>query len=118
MSQSRPLLTLPVLATATITLKLFVTVAGAICGAGAKALGVSLFNTDTGNQISVVALGTAIVIASDAITADADVASDAVGKAITAATGDIVLGRALEAAAATDDEIEVLLTPSGIKKPA
>ena len=118
MAVARPKLTLPVTATATITLKLFVTAAGAICGAGAKALGVSLFNTDTGNEISVVTLGTAIVIASDAISADADVTSDAAGKAITATTGDIVLGRALEAAAATDDEIEVLLTPSGIKKPA
>ena len=115
MAVARPLLTLPVTAAAVITAKYFVTAAGAVCGDGAKALGVSLFNTDTGNEISVVTLGTAIVIAGAGITVGDDVASDAAGKAVTAATGDVVLGRALETAAAGEDEIEVLLTPSGFK---
>ncbi len=118
MAVSRPLLTLPVTASAAITAKYFVTGAGAVCGDGAKAIGVSQFNCDDTKTISVIALGTAVVIAGAGITADDDVASDAAGKAVTAAAGDVILGRALETAAAAADEIEVLLTNAGAIVPA
>lgn len=117
MAIARDLLTLPVTASDTVAGKRFVTQAGAHCGAGAKALGVSRFAATNGKTLGVIVLGTAVVTAGDAIIADADVASDLNGKAVTATEGDVILGRALEDAADEDDDIEVLLTPSGAVVP-
>lgn len=56
--------------------------------------------------------GVVKVVAGDAVTRGAKVQSDALGRAITAASGDHVLGRALETAGAAGDIIAVLLNSS------
>lgn len=113
MAVYRDVLTLGVTASAAITKHRFVTLAGAHCGAGAKAVGVSRFDTPDTKEISTIVLGTAVVEAGDAVTADDWVASDANGKAVTGTIGDVILGRALEAASAAGDLIEVQVIISG-----
>ncbi len=58
--------------------------------------------------------GTSKVVAGAAIAAGADVASDANGKAKTSASGDHILGVALEPAAADLEVIEYLVDRGGI----
>lgn len=53
------------------------------------------------------------VEAGAAIAIGADVSSDAAGKAITSATGDAILGKALSAASADGEVIEVLFSKAG-----
>lgn len=54
-------------------------------------------------------------IASGAIAVGAEVATDANGKAATAASGDFIVGFALTAASAAGDIIQVQITKSGYK---
>jgi hypothetical protein len=75
----------------------------AVCGAGALAYGVAAEDIADGYWGRVQRGGIAKVIASAALTVGGEVASDAVGKAADATTGDRVLGSALTAAGA--DEI-------------
>ena len=87
----------------------FVTGTGAVPAANARVLGVALYNAAAaGDLIAVATNGTAIVEAGAAVAKDAAVSTDAQGRAITATTG-AVAGRALSAAAAAGDKIEVLL---------
>lgn len=58
--------------------------------------------------------GVSKVVASTSINAGALIASTTVGKAVTATTGQTVLGRALEAAGADGDLISVLLNTNGV----
>lgn len=68
---------------------------------GAAADGVILNNPAAqGRATTVAKVGRVKVVAAGTITAGANVASDNAGKAIAAGTGDIILGKALEAAAA------------------
>lgn len=64
---------------------------------GAAAIGVSLLDGVAGTAIGVVTEGRVKVIAGGNIAAGANVASDLNGRAITAASADIILGTALEA---------------------
>lgn len=81
-----------------------------VCDAqGEIAVGVLQNDPGAGEAALVRFLGTTKVVAGAAITKGARVTTGAAGKAETAATGDYVLGRALEAAAADGDIIEVLL---------
>lgn len=109
--QSIEILSLPVKATAALTSRRFVTVAGAVPAAGANALGVARSDGATGETVAVDVLGTAVVEAGGAISAGAAVEVDASGRAVTQSTG-VTVGRALEAAAAAGDFIEVLLIPN------
>lgn len=109
--QSSPILTLTTIATAAVRGERFVTRAGAECGAGARAVGVSDVAAAIGEPIAAHTLGTAVVTAGAAVAADALVESDAQGRAITRNTG-VILGRTLSAAAAAGERIEVLLLPS------
>lgn len=85
-----------------------------LSGNGASADGVLQDKPSAAGRIGAVGiLGVSKVVAGAAITRGADVASDANGKAKTAATGNRVLGKALEAAAADGDWITVLLKVSG-----
>jgi len=106
--QSIEILSLPVVATGAITSRRFVTVAGAQAAAGGNALGVARSDAAIGEACPVDVMGTAVVEAGAAVAAGAAVEADASARAITNAAG-VKLGRALEAAAAAGDFIEVLL---------
>lgn len=86
---------------------------GALCVAGAKALGVSEVDVDAGEVMPVVVEGIVFVEASAAITVGAAVAaagtSTAAGKAATVASTAICNGYAMDAATAAGDIIRVKL---------
>lgn len=103
-----PVLTLSVLATATLTAGLFVTPGGAVAGAGAAVAGVCNADAATGEVAPVISLGVGICTSGAAVAAGAVIASDAAGKAITWVSGE-KLGVALTAASGANQEIEVLL---------
>lgn len=71
-----------------------------------------LQNTPASGQAARVRFaGTSKVVASDVIAIGAYVTSTAAGKAVTTTTqGDVVIGQALEAAAADGDIIEIMLS--------
>jgi hypothetical protein len=87
--------------------------------AGALALGVIQEDVDatkvaTGKVAADIRiLGISKVVAGAAVTLWSEVATDASGRAINAATGHRVVGRALQSAAALGDIIDVLLVPCG-----
>lgn len=110
--QAIDILTLTVTTTGAVTEARFVTVAGAQAGAAANALGVAKYAAAGANvPLPVTALGTAVVEAGAAVAAGALVEADANGRAITRVAG-AILGRALQAAAAAGDFIEVMLIPN------
>jgi len=83
-------------------------------GDGAYAEGVLQNDPDTaGLAASVQISGITKVVAGGAVSVGDAVASTAAGKATTAATGDIILGTALEAATADGDVISILFQPRG-----
>lgn len=106
------ILRLGVTATATIAQFQPVQASGAPCTAGGNALGAAILPAVAGERVSVDALGTTIMIASGPIAAGALVEVAAtVTKVATRSTG-VAIGRALTAAAADGDQIEVLLIPN------
>ncbi len=112
MSQNNtPCLTLPVKLTAPVLKYTFVDLTGANATAAAYSHGVAMTDGAIGEVIPVVVLGTAPVIASAAIAKGAKVEVAAAGKAATIAAG-IAVARAMEAAAAANQIIEVLLLPN------
>lgn len=106
--QAIPLLALTVVAGAALTEHRFATAAGAVCGAGGKALGLLHNDAASGDPVAVTVFGTAIMEAGAAIAADAYIQSDSLGRGVTAVNGP-VLARALEAASLAGDKIEVLV---------
>jgi uncharacterized ParB-like nuclease family protein len=108
-----PILTLSVLATAALTADRFVTAAGAVPAAGASALGVGRANVAIGERQPVDVLGTSIVEAGAAMTANDLVQCDASGRAITKAAG-VTLGRLApgEAPTAAGQFVEIILLPA------
>lgn len=103
------ILTLTVTAGGVLTANRFVTGAGAAPAANGRALGVTRTSaTASGDLVPVDVLGTALVEASAAIAADAIVATTNDGRAVTYSTG-VTVGRALTAASAAGQLIEVLL---------
>lgn len=81
----------------------FIGLDGAVCGAGAVALGVSIDSAATGEGLPVAMNGLVPVIAGGSISAGDAVKSDANGKAVAASAGDMALGYAMEAASAGDE---------------
>lgn len=108
MSQNISILSLPVVATAALTARRFVTATGAIASAGGNALGVVRHDASVGEAATVDTIGTAKVEAGGAISAGAAVEVGVTGKAAASDEG-VTVARALEAAAADGDVIEVLL---------
>ena len=108
------LLTLTVIASATVASGRFITTGGAHAAAGALPLGVTRSDGVSGDPIPVDVLGTALVEAGAAIAADAPIMVTTAGKALTHdGDGDKhAVGRALEAAAGDGSVIEVLLVPT------
>lgn len=109
--QSTPIFSPTVVAAAALTANRFVTFAGAVCGAGAKAMGVAQYDAPIGEAVAVNALGTTKVQAGAAIARGVAVKSDAVGKAIAQAGAGEILGYAMEAAAGDGSIFELFLTP-------
>lgn len=110
-TQSTPLLTLSLLAAAALPAHRFVTHTGAVPAAGAAVAGVNRAAAATGDLTPVDVLGTTIVEASAAIAVGAAVETIGDGRAVTKTTG-VLAARALQAAAAAGDLIEVLLIPN------
>lgn len=104
-------LELGIVATAALTQYRGVTVAGAVPAAAATALGLAATGGAIGDRVPVVVLGTAIGEAGAAITAGAALEYDSSGRVITRSAG-VTIGRALSAATASGDLVEVFLIPS------
>lgn len=82
----------------------------AVAGAGVAVDGVLQNNPDAqGKAASIMRDGISKVRAGAAVAAGALVASNASGQAVTAATGNVVAGKALSAAGAANEVISVLL---------
>ena len=101
-------LVLSVAASAALTAKRAVTIAGAVPSAGATSLGIAQTDGAIGDMVPVNVQGTAVATAGAAIAKGALVEVGTGGKVITKDTG-ISVGRALSAAAADGDDVEVLL---------
>jgi hypothetical protein len=106
--QSISILTLSLIAAGAIAKHRFVTHAKAQAGAAANTLGVAKHDAVLNDGLTVDVIGTAIVEAGAAIADGAEIETDASGRAITKAAG-VTTARALQAAAAAGDFIEVLL---------
>ncbi|KRB73448.1 capsid cement protein [Noviherbaspirillum sp. Root189] len=105
------LLTLGVTATGTTAANSAVTAAGAVATAGGNAVGFTEVAGVAGDRLPTVALGTAIAKAGAAIAAGAAVEVGTSGKVITKTSG-VAVARALTAAAADGDLIEVMVIPN------
>ena len=78
-----------------------------VCGDGELGLGVLQNKPTAGLECEVVRSGISKVVAGDAVTEGAFVASDGNGKAVPATSGEYILGVAYEAASADGDIIAV-----------
>jgi len=104
------LLTLSIAATADFNEHLAVSQAGALAVAAGKMFGVATTDGETGVQLAVDVLGTSVAVAGAALAKDADLEVGANGKLVTKAAG-VTVARAMQAAGADGDQIEVLLLP-------
>lgn len=105
------ILTLGVTAAAALAQHIAVTAAGAVATAGSNAAGFTETSAASGERVPFTALGTAIATAGAAIAAGDAVEVGTAGKVITKTTG-VAVGRAMTAAAADGDKIEVLVIPN------
>lgn len=108
---SKAELLLTVIATGTLTRRRGVTIAGATVAAAATALGIAQTDGSTGDAVPVNVLGTAVAEAGAAIAAGAALEYDASGRVVTKSAG-VTIGRALAAAGAAGDDVEILLIPN------
>jgi len=104
--------TVTIVATEAITAKRLVTTQGAHT-AGKAAVGVALFATDSGDNISVGCGVIEVVESGGVIAADGPVKSDANGKAVATGGSGITVGYALDAATAAGEFIRILLQHGG-----
>ena len=107
-------LTLTVTAAVALAACRFVTQAGAYPAAGAAAFGVTHSSAEAaGDLVPVDVQGTAIAEAGAAITLDAPLMVDATGRVVPLTVGSkSPVGRAMQAATAAGQQIEILLVPS------
>lgn len=75
------------------------------------AIGVLMNNPDSGQAASIAYLGEVKVVAGGAITAGVLITNNSSGRATAAVSGDILVGRALEAAGANGETIRALIQP-------
>lgn len=111
MTQKIALLQLTAVATAVLTAERFIGANGTVATAAGNALGVTCTDAKIGDHVGYDALGTTIVTASAPIVKDALLEVAAGGKAVTKTTG-VAVARALQAAGADGDRIEVVLIPN------
>ncbi|MCP4105485.1 MAG: DUF2190 family protein [Desulfobacteraceae bacterium] len=102
-------------AAAPIIGKLFVGYNGEHTEAGESARGVAYYNADEGRPVAIVTGGTSLVTVGAPVEAGDEIASDAMGRAVPAATGNMINGIAVTAAAAANDEIEMQLRVNPVK---
>jgi hypothetical protein len=107
-ASSTSVLKLTVTAGASLTAGRAVNVAGTVPAGAANSLGIVDTDAASGDNVAVTVLGTAIATAGAPITAGALLEVGTAGKLVTRSAGAIV-GRALTAAGADNDQIEVLL---------
>jgi len=107
-------LTLTVVASGAVSAERFVTQSGGYPAAGGVAFGVTRTSAaQAGDLLPVDVLGTSIVEAGAAVTLDAALMVDAQGRVVPLTVGSkSPVARALGAAAAAGERIEVLLVPS------
>jgi len=108
-NQAISVLTLTVKASATVASNRFVTAAGAQAAANSAPMGVSRTAAANGEAFAVDVLGVTTCVASAAISENSRLNVAANGTVATASSTHPVVGVALEAAAAANDEIRVLL---------
>lgn len=108
--QSVSILTLTVLASASLTGERFVTATGAIATAAGAAFGVTRTGAAIGDPVPVDVLGTSLVTASANIAKGAYVQVAAGGQAVTRTTG-VAVAIAVEAAS-TGEPCEIFLIPN------
>ena len=101
-------LILSVLATAALTANRAVSIGGTVPSSAATSFGIALTGGAIGDYVPVVVSGTAVATAGAAIAAGAAVEVGTTGKVVTKSAG-ITIGRALAAAAADGDQVEILL---------
>lgn len=107
-----PIQTITLIPSGAINAFRFVAFDGAQAVAGQRARGITHDGAlDTDKAVSVITLGTAIIEAGAAFSAEALLVSDALGKAIeaVAASGDVINAIAVDAAEAPGDLVEVVL---------
>lgn len=107
MKTEQIVLTTTVIAAAALPRLRFATTAGAVPAAGAKVLGVSAADHDLADSASINVQGIMLVEAGGAIAVDADVETDASGRAVTKSAGNLA-GRALDAASGAGAIIRIL----------
>lgn len=112
MTQKRSLLTLTVTAAAGLAAERFVTGNGSYATARQGAIGTTTTTAALGALVAVDAFGTTVATAGAAFAKDASLAVGANGKAVAAEAGDVIVARALQAATADGDRVEVLLIPN------
>lgn len=103
-----PLLVHSVTAAVALTQFRAVTGVGTVPAAGARCLGIANASAAIGERVPVTIEGTQVGISGAAVAADAALELDAQGRFIPKAAG-VAVGRALSAATAADQQIEVLL---------
>lgn len=108
---SKSVHTIGVIAAAAITQGQAVTATGAVATAAGNAVGVAETDAAAGDRVPVTALGNGIGIAGAAVAAGAALEVGTAGRLVTRSAG-VTVGRALTAAAANGDQIEVLLIPN------
>lgn len=112
MSQKTALLTLSVAAAVALAAERFVTANGNYPTARQGAFGVTTTSAAAGALVAVDTLGTTVVTAGTAFLKDGPLAVGPNGKAVPAEAGDVVVARALQAATADGDRVEVFLIPN------
>ena len=92
--------------------KRFVTATGAKPARQKNAVGVTQTDGKKDELVTVTVLGTAVVTAAAKIAAGTALEVDADGKVVPHTNGKVAVGRALTAAAADGDDIEVFIIPN------
>lgn len=108
---AKKVLTLSVVAAAALAQYRAVTGLGAVPAAGARSLGFTDTAAAAGERVAVGAVGSTIAEAGAAFAADVALELDASGRVITKAAG-VTVARALQAAGAAGQLVEVLLIPN------
>lgn len=108
MKTEQPILITSIKAPANVLKNLFIGFDGALCGNGAKALGVCNADTSKDEMTPVTSVGIALVISGNAVTLGDPIQSDANGKAIPFASGSLN-GYAMDAATGANELIRIKL---------
>jgi heptaprenylglyceryl phosphate synthase len=104
--------TITIVASASITAYCLVDATGAH-NAAAEAVGVALYDTDSGSAISVGVAPIEVVLSGNVCTAGGGVKTDAAGKVVNQGGSGIIVGYAIDAATGANQYIRILLIHGG-----